>query len=383
MRYNGFGLMTTSLEYMRRLVKWIPPAAVLFFMPLELSARQKSFSPRDVAELSAQASAGDPKAMDRILRAYRSHRKREKKGLLTLYERETLEKLVETLRTLSPGALAPEQKPPFAVAAGTDSERDFTAYFSFGRGEEIRFAGKSKKSIFEQAWQDNGNVWKRHVIQQTVRKDEGTRTMVLDEIFTKGGDWLAEQSFVTYQVSQKGVSVQRDVVFRQPEPGGFARVGRQEPFWLARFPLKVGNRSGGLTVTSLSDGKVRFSGPVEELTFSTGTGLASRVIFDERWDVSDSSRSAPGEDALGPLSPRDLKLLASAIRSFCKKQGLKFRSLLSAEPSGPVPEEESARARFLVFKPDPFDPAQKRYEVVTQEWRKAVFEGKTLWGRKE
>lgn len=386
----------------------------LLFTKSALAAQEKFLSESELTELSVQAFSGQKTAVKKIIEEFKRYELLQKNKMpLSLSEKEQLNEIIETLQILAPQSLPPEtvsqhkkivvekplqKNPPSAKIKNTEEfSEQLKKYFNFDEGTVLIYSGK-RKGILDAEWSESGRSLKSHLLKIKNKKNRAIEILTLNEIFSRQGEWLAEQFFVTYQCFLTGIRIQKEIVLNQPSPGTLASIGKQEPYWIAKFPLKIGDQINGYKVESLSS-TVRtplgefsdcliISGQVEKLVFAPRAGPVVIELFDEQWLAKErtdplqiplaNTSGQKGENLKTvALSHAALKRLERTIKQFCRKNHFQFQLLLSAGPDGS--SKEDILSRTLVYKRNKQDPDQKIFEVLQQSWAKKVGGKKMVW----
>lgn len=390
---------TSSIFYIR-LSLFI---SFIFVIPLLLShlyAQEKFLSESEITDLSIKAFSGDKTALDNLVREYhRYDQKRTIQKFLTESENNLFNDIVETLQILSPKTLpAPKTEknviikpdPKAPVEAKKESLEkplliDATKYFNLPEGTILKYTGLRKNFMTGQ-WSESGRSSKIHILNVEKIKAKAIETLAVNEISIRQGEWLAEQTLITFRMSQDGFQIQKDVVFSQPNPGTVAPIGKQDPYWIAKFPLKEGGIVEGYKILSLEAKEktpleefkecLVISGQAERLVFAPSSGLVTMEVFDEKWVLSEIQNFPLAEL---PEIPRPYDdLLEDKIKQYCKRRDFKFDALLTLKNAG-IPPSDVYHSRTLVYRNDKFDPDQKRFEVMEQKWIKKKNGKKILW----
>ena len=392
-------------------VKFLGLAVVFFLLSFQshLLAALRFRPEYEITDLSVKAFSGDKAALEKIKREFKRYREKiQKGGSLTEKEKEIYGDISDTLDILAPGP-APEPPKDYLLKPkrwSEDLKDEFkvklpygmTKYFEFGRGA-LQFAGRSKAPITGQ-WRPND---KRMTLRVLAVENPGlrrTRVLALEEILAGPEARLARQTLVTYDLSSEGVRIERETAFDEPAPGLRGNVGNPEGFWLVKFPLEAGSKTGDYRVESLTD-KIRIASqtfsrclvvlsPREKLVFAPGEGLLAAEVFDEQWlreeaslstaplaGLADDEVSTAAAVSEAPVSGPDLRKIYGLLSEYCRSNGYALKFLLSIRKGD---AENSAVSKILVYKADSVDPAQKKFEVLKQTWLKRDFAGYGMWG---
>ena len=375
-------------------MKFLTLLAVSFLLPFQsrLSAAQRFRPEYEITDLSVKAFSGDRAALKKIKKEFKRYREKIRKGgSLTAEEKDIFSDMADTLEILSPG---PAPEPPRDYLLKTKPWSDdlkvklpygMTKYFEFGR-DTLLFTGRSRAPLTGQ-WRPNGKRMTVHVLAVENPDLRRTRVLTLEDVFAEPEGRLAGQTLVSYVLSSEGVRVERETAFNEPTPGFRGNVGNPDRFWLVRFPLEAGSKTGDYRVESLTD-KIEIasqtfnrclavSSPKEKLFFAPGEGLVAAQVFDELWIREAFEVSTAPAISEAPVSAPDLRKIYRLVSEFCRSKGYALKTLLSIRKGD---AENSARSKILVYKTDPIDPAQKRFEVLEQTWLKRDFAGYGMWG---
>lgn len=379
--------MSSLLKRPRRLIGLCLAVVLLTHQSLP-ATRNWRISEKDYVDLSVRAFSKDKKALRELLRSYlRYRRRRNKTEIFSRRDQRMYMDLVETLHILIHyrvvDAYKELSKRGWRVTARVGLPYEVSKYFSFEEGAAALYRGM-RKTLESGRWIVSDRVLKVRVLDVSSEGNRQTEALVLHEIFDGKGERLAEQVFETYQISEKGVRVRRNVTFREPRPGTFARIGRQDAYWLVKFPLAVGESAGTYKIEDLDQDIVVssraysdclvLSSTVRKLVIAPGAGLIRSETYGERWDRVGSPLpeeilmpGSTGTYTIGTeFPPHEIRRLRRRIKRVCRSEGLRLESFLSLAED--VSSPEVAVARLLVYRKLVAEPEQRRFKVVVQRW---------------
>lgn len=375
------------------------------FSSVPFRANAKTLSKSELVDLAVRSSSHDRIALNKLIRECSQYKKRIKKGeRLTLHERNTLERIHQILDTLSFQTVWHQD----IIQEGLKDEeknleellQETTTYFSFKERDSRVFEGR-KKNFVNNQWINNDKVMYSQVSEIGRIDSKTNKIVIFNEIYGNLKEWLIEQNFTSFLVSPEGVRVEKDVVFSQPVEGSFAPVGKQEPYWIFKFPLEIGNIADGYKVTSLNESVMTpldqwnecllIRSQVEKYIFAPKAGIVDIEIFDERWMLKEMKNAS--QIRIIDFPKDEKRLLEKEIDKFCKTNHYKLEKILSLsdesdsasgykmkeEEKGSVVEYFPVLSRLLVYSREKQDLDQKRFKVIEQTWIKEVEEDRISW----
>lgn len=363
---------------------------------------QASFlSESEVVELCIEALQGKKQAQKRLIQEYRIYEQLVKEKVsFTSHQKELYDEMVESLQLFAPEVLPPaETKKPEKIIVKKPKKKDdgeqkqpkiavwkaeANKFFPFKEGTLAIYTGRSKK-IFQEEWGNNGKTLTSMVLKVKEKKDGSIEALLFNEVLTQQEQYTAEQTLEKWELSSKGIRIQREVVLNQPFPGNYLPVGKQEPYPIAQLPFQQGDSINGYKILTVSteiatplqkfQEVVVVKGTVENFSFAPHFGLVSREIYDEQWIIKERKPPEFGENK---LTVQEQASVLRQIKKFCKKSGFNFESALSfsVKESEPVLQ---VRACLLVSRKERQDPDQKRVQILKQEWVKTGKGKKADW----
>jgi hypothetical protein len=353
----------------------------------------------EIIELSLKTLAGERTALRRLKREYRHYRRQlGQDEPVTDRDLELMREIEDTLGLTAPGSLDRKTAPPGTLPGRSIRRSDFLRYLDFREGDQRVYEG-SGRALDRTAWDPDGKTLRQHTVEIVRKQGHRVRVKILQEVLTLRGQWIAEQSFLTFWVLPDGLRMEKEVVFSQPEPGRARPVGALPEEILADFPIVEGRKSGAFIVEDAS-ATVRspagvfahcaaFRGLSEKFVFAPQNGLVLMESGEQRWTLRE--KKIPEGPVLPPRpKPADRRAVKKKIRALASEKKWKLERILSmkAEAAGPGTAEtgdpwtaillgkqtepaagEYGRitARVLLSRKDPAE-GQKRYELLETRW---------------
>ena len=407
---------------------------VIFASCLFGASVKEGFLPeKEVVDISIEALSGNKQALKKLAGEFNKYEDMKAGNEpFTQEEQKLSDEIAETLQLMSahrlPSKARSKLKQKKILIEKPDKDRIFVIneekiemdkpsedgfkFFRFRPGETRVFSGKARDFAANQ-WVGSNMTLKIHTLETIKKGDKGTEIVTLNEIYSHQDEWLVEQVFVTYFISRRGIQLQKNIVYNQPYPGSVSATKTQEPYWLARLPLREGDEFEGFSVESLTStiklsstvftNCLYITGQVEKFAFEPKLGLVFMEVFDQQWSIK--KHIQPPQLRNTDLRPEDRKAIEKNIRMFCGQEKLKLDRIVVIKEIDDEPEEPQIRyagdkkllatgqilepphqaaeemifSLTLAYRSEKEDPDQKRYEVLRQKWRRRNVGGHFVW----